>query len=155
MDAWAHSINFIHFVFAPAACAAEHNRIYALSSDLVTADAISAVVVLQMSECWKHCYGRRTMPLPTQVAPPAIQATHPMPTPPSCQQDCACHRIEYIDPDPSDHSQRSVVVTEMTSSKVLQMKVSNILSFTKLREEARDSRHRDPGRARPPRNMEC
>ena len=70
MDAWAHSINFIHFVFAPAACAAEHNRIYALSSDLVTADAISAVVVLQMSECWKHCYGRRTMPLPTQVAPP-------------------------------------------------------------------------------------
>ena len=43
----------------------------------------------------------------------------------------------------------------MTSSKVLQMKVSNILSFTKLREEARDSRRRAPGRARPPRNMEC
>jgi transcriptional regulator of met regulon len=41
----------------------------------------------------------------------------PLPT-----QDCACHRIQLLDPYAEAES-RSVVITEMASSKLLQIKV--------------------------------
>ena len=79
-----------------------HNRIYALASDLLDDSAVNALVMLRMDAAWTTCLGRRVMPLPTQ--------------------DCACHRIQLVDAF-ADAASRSVVITEMSSSKVLQIKV--------------------------------
>ena len=80
----------------------EHNRIYALASDLLNDDAANAIVMLRMDATWTSCLARRVMPLPTQ--------------------DCSCHRVQVVDPFEDVHC-RSVVVTEMASSKLLQIKV--------------------------------
>ena len=67
--------------------------------------------MLRMCDEWQTCSGRRVMPLPTQ--------------------DCACHRIAFVQPD-GDPDTRSVVITEMASSKLLQVKVRNLTKLTKL-----------------------
>ena len=77
--------------------------------------AINSIVVLSMCDGWRKCLGRRVIPLPTQ--------------------DCACHRIEFIDALVDGHqdgSARSVVVTELASSKLLQIKTRNIRDTSRL-----------------------
>ena len=62
------------------------------------------------------CLGRRVIPLPTQ--------------------DCACHRIAFVDaaiPGQPGRS-RSIVVTELASSKLLQIKVRNLVDVQPLAE---------------------
>lgn len=69
-----------------------------------------------MCERWKKCSGRRVIPLPTQ--------------------DCACHRIAFCDaplPGREDVS-RSVFITELASSKLLQIKTHNLCDMQRLDE---------------------
>mmetsp|Transcript_64809 Transcript_64809/g.128118 ORF Transcript_64809/g.128118 Transcript_64809/m.128118 type:complete len:169 (-) Transcript_64809:189-695(-) len=114
---WASKLRLIHLAFSPAGNNDFHNRIYALASDLLDDEAINAVLVFRMDEEWRKCLGRRIIPLPTQ--------------------DCACHRIAFVDADITGRPQRSrsVVITELASSKVLQIKVRNLLHLAELDEE--------------------
>lgn len=117
----APQLRLIHLAFSPAVAAdsapeyaaSRTNRIYALASDLLEDEATNALVVLRMCDRWDVCSGRRVMPLPTQ--------------------DCACHRIAFVAPD-SDPQTHSVLITEMASSKLLQVKVDNLTKMTSLEE---------------------
>lgn len=69
-----------------------------------------------MDDTWTSCLGRRIIPLPTQ--------------------DCACHRIAFVDANIEGRPQRSrsVIITELASSKLLQIKVRNLVDFQLLEE---------------------
>lgn len=116
---WCRNIRLIHLTFSKRSGRDSHNRIYALASDLLDEEAINALVVLRMTDDWKMCLGRRVLPLPTQ--------------------DCACHRVAFVDPHTDAESavmrnvNRSVVITELSSSKVLQVKVQNLIKMTLLK----------------------
>ena len=102
----------------PAALVWPKWRTSALSPRRLEDEAVNAVVVLLMCSSWTTCKGLRIIPLPTQ--------------------DCACHRIEFIDALVDGHqdgSARSVVVTELASSKLLQIKVQNLLHYQYRDEE--------------------
>lgn len=103
--AWGSKLRLIHLAFNAAGDGDNHNRIYALASDLLDDEAVNAVIVLRMTDDWQTCTGRRIIPLPTQ--------------------DCACHRIAFVDCDIAGRPQRSrsIVITELASSKLLQIKV--------------------------------
>ena len=144
---WCKKIRLIHLAFSPKEVAREpavgqdgeldgadgspakhdeYNRIYALSSDLLDDEALNAVVILRFDDTWTKCLARRIIPLPTQ--------------------DCACHRIVFIDTAQGacegEHSQlpgrelssRSIVITELASSKLLQIKVRNLHDMMPLEE---------------------
>ena len=89
------------------------NRIYALASDLLDDEAVNAVVIL-LDVTWSTCVGRRIIPLPTQ--------------------DCACHRVAFIDAQIPGRamSSRSIAITELASSKLLQIKTRNIRDTSRL-----------------------
>ena len=72
---------------------------------------------LRFCDEWRQCLDRRIIPLPTQ--------------------DCACHRVAFIDVpvEGKTHSCRSIVITELASSKLLQMKVRNLLDAAHLNEK--------------------
>ena len=113
---WASKLRLIHIAFSPADKGEGHNRIYALSSDLLDDEAVNSIVVLRMDQKWRTCLGRRVIPLPTQ--------------------DCACHRIAFVDaaiPGQPGRS-RSIVVTELASSKLLQIKTQHLTDVTALTE---------------------
>jgi len=115
--AWTSALRLIHLAFSEASDGDDHNRIYALASDLLDEEAVNAVVLLRMDKEWRTCLGRRIIPLPTQ--------------------DCACHRICFVDADIAGRPKRSrsIVITELASSKLLQIKVRNLTHLVDLIEE--------------------
>jgi len=108
---WAGNLRLIHLAFSARKEEDRYNRIYALSSDLIDDEAPNALLMLRMDDAWQTCLGRRVMPLPTQ--------------------DCACHRIAFVQPD-ADPETRSVLISEMASSKLLQIMVRNLTRLTHL-----------------------
>ena len=75
---WCKTLRLIHLAFStPDKFGDDHNRIYALATDLLDDDAVNAVVILRFDPKWTTCLARRIIPLPTQ--------------------DCACHRVAFID----------------------------------------------------------
>jgi len=113
---WCKKLRLIHLAFSSADGHDSHNRIYALASDLLDDEAVNAVVVLRFCDGWKRCLGRRIIPLPTQ--------------------DCACHRVAFMDVPIEGRAlhARSIAITELASSKLLQIKVRNILDISLLEE---------------------
>eukprot|EP00929_Paragymnodinium_shiwhaense_P035675 TRINITY_DN19223_c0_g1_i2.p1 TRINITY_DN19223_c0_g1~~TRINITY_DN19223_c0_g1_i2.p1 ORF type:complete len:567 (+),score=72.85 TRINITY_DN19223_c0_g1_i2:46-1746(+) len=113
---WCKKLRLIHIAFSAASDGDDYNRIYALASDLLDDEAVNAVVVLRMDDKWRTCLGRRIVPLPTQ--------------------DCACHRIEFIDATIAGRGRRSrsIAITELASSKLLQIKVRNLLDMEQVQE---------------------
>ena len=113
---WASKLRLIHIAFSAADKDDGQNRIYALSSDLLDDEAVNSIVVLLMDQKWRKCLGRRVIPLPTQ--------------------DCACHRIAFVDAAISGQPgrSRSIVVTELASSKLLQIKTQHLTDVTSLTE---------------------
>jgi len=113
---WCKKLRLIHLAFSARDEWDKHNRIYALASDLLDDEAVNAVVVLRMCDDWTKCLGRRIIPLPTQ--------------------DCACHRVAFIDVpiEGRKHSSRSIAITELASSKLLQIKVRNLLDISLVNE---------------------
>ena len=107
---WAKVLRLIHLDFAVVD---GRRTMYLLASDLLDEAGVNAIVIVQFDQYWKHVVGRRVIPLPTQ--------------------DCSCHRIavlqESLQPDDA-----SVVVTEMASSKVLQLKVKHCFYTTPIKE---------------------
>lgn len=123
---WCKKIRLIHLTFSAKEGHDDCNRIYALSSDLIDDKVLNAIIILKFDDDWKTCLARRIIPLPTQ--------------------DCACHRIVFIDTAQGasdgkgiclpgrEMSSRSIVVTELASSKLLQIKVRNLTNMASLRE---------------------
>jgi len=117
---WAKTIRLIHIAFSSALGADRHNRIYALASDLLDDEAVNALVVLRMTDDWRTCLGRRVLPLPTQ--------------------DCNSHRVAFVDPhsiydcEVARNVNRSVIISEMASSKLLQIKTQNLIKLSLMKE---------------------
>lgn len=105
---WAHELNLIHFVFDDRT-----RTMYAISSDLLQEKSPNCLVVLRFDEAMSRVRERRVMPLLTQ--------------------DCACHRIELI----RTRERTSVVISELASSKLIQIDVGYIDHFETL--EMRES----------------
>jgi len=109
---WCKTIRLIHLAFGSGG---RGNFIYALASDLLEDEAVDAVVVLRMDESWTRCLGRRVIPLPTQ--------------------DCSCHRIAVVDAGSNlGGDGRSIVITELASSKLLQVELRHLVDFQPLDE---------------------
>ena len=104
---WCKSLRLIHFAFDRDG-AEEDRQMYLLASDLLDERSVNALVVLRFAraedpaDAWTRVVGRRVLPLPTQ--------------------DCSCHRVALVAPGELAPALRSVVVTEMASSKLLQVK---------------------------------
>ena len=113
---WCKTLRLIHLAFSANDGVDRMNRIYALASDLLEDEAVNALVILRFDQQWKRCLGRRIIPLPTQ--------------------DCACHRVAFIDAhiEGKMMASRSVAITELASSKLLQIKVRNLLHMQELHE---------------------
>uniref|UniRef100_A0A7S2MTY3 Uncharacterized protein n=1 Tax=Haptolina brevifila TaxID=156173 RepID=A0A7S2MTY3_9EUKA len=120
---WAVNLRLIHLTFSDSKYADGVSRIYAIASDLLDDSAVNSVVILQFKtekdrgEQFKTCVGQRIIPLPTQ--------------------DCACHRISFVDAEIADKPRRSrsIVISEMQSSKLLQIKVGNVLQTQRVIEK--------------------
>ena len=113
---WAEKIRFIHLAFAAATAPGEHNTIYALASDLLDCQALDAIMMIRMCPEWKKCIARRLVPLPTQ--------------------NCASHRVISVDVGIQDRPDlsKSIVITELAASKLLQIKTAHIGDFVCLEE---------------------
>jgi hypothetical protein len=112
---WASALRLIHFAFDIVECEDAHGEnfdihyMYALSSSLLDHQAMNAVIVLRFDTTWSHIQSQFCIPLPTQ--------------------ECACHRIQVIGRGlPAE--QRAVVVTELASSKLLEIKTHNLRKLT-------------------------
>lgn len=114
--AWAKAIRMIHMSFCKATIPEHHNRIYAIASTLLQDDSTDALVIINMDEDWKVIKGVRIVPLPSQK--------------------CACHRVTYCDIEDGDNDcdDGSVFITELSKSKLLQVKVNNDVVMTPLAE---------------------
>jgi len=114
---WARALRFIHMSFCKASVPEHHNRIYAIASTLLQDDSTDALVILNMDTKWKVIEGVRIVPLPSQRS--------------------ACHRITYCDIEDGDNEcdDGSVFITELSKSKVLQVKVNDDVIMSPLKEE--------------------
>jgi len=117
--AWAKGMHLIHLAFPPKPKEGEpkkRNRIYAIATTLLEDDSSDALLIMNMCDDWLTCEGIRIIPLPSQGS--------------------ACHRIAYCEDmdDDDETDDGSVFITELTKSKLLQVKVSNDVYMTKLKE---------------------
>lgn len=133
--AWLHSMRFIHMVFhevvepwffmqmvvdktwSGGGVAPLESRIcaypkaeclFAICSNLVNDEGCNAVVALEINK-WTSVGNMRAIPLPTQ--------------------DCCCHRIEKICPG-DDKQHHSIVISELSSSKIFQIMIGNVIDGT-------------------------
>eukprot|EP00940_MAST-03C_sp_MAST-3C-sp2_P000697 g697.t1 len=81
---------------------------YAIASDLLEEKSPNCLLILRFDESMSRVRERRVIPLPTQ--------------------DCACHRIALI----RSNGTTSVVISELASSKLVQIDVSHIDYFSPL-----------------------
>lgn len=105
---WIKDLKIIHFTFDDL-----EKRLFAISSDLLEEKSVNAVIILKFDDNWEIIKCQRIIPLPTQ--------------------DCSCHRIELIENKITEN--RSIVVSEMSSSKIFQMQISNITDYAPLQEK--------------------
>jgi len=126
---WMHESRFIHmrFVTLPDTWfiydgtrfdwAEGSNVLVLISSNLVDDEAMNAITVLSFNPYvgsgWVAPMMRKDIPLPTQ--------------------DCCCHRVEIISDGPDD-VRLSAVVSELSSSRVFQIKLANLEIFDLLEE---------------------
>ena len=117
---WCKTLRLIHFSFDQAGAEEDTPHCYVLASDLLDENSVNALVVLRFAKgSWTEVVGRRVVPLPTQ--------------------DCSCHRVALVAGAGLAPAQRSVVVTEMASSKLLQVKVQHLDDVQPLAGTARAS----------------
>ena len=121
---WCRAARFIHMAFTtlrhhtnvlPALwsptgrdieCEQEETMIMcAICSNLVDPEGVNALVVLELDPSWKHILSSKWVPLPTQ--------------------DSCIHRVEIIS-EGLPACDTSVVVTELASSKLWQMKLEHV-----------------------------
>ena len=89
---------------------------YALASDLLDEDGVNAVVIVLFDDKWEKILARRVVPLPTQ--------------------DCSCHRVAVLQTGLKPHHV-SIVVTEMASSKIVQIMLQNRSVTTRVEEKVK------------------
>lgn len=106
---WTKSIRIINFDFI---IMNNKNLMYALSSDLLDEKAINAIVIIEFNQEWEKIINRRIVPLPTQ--------------------DCSSHRITSLTSF-NNEDNYSIIVTEMASSKLLQVKIKNLDTTNELK----------------------
>ena len=121
MIPWMTSSRFIHMRFAklPSAWMIYNNRrlefpdglhgLYVISSNLVEDQAINCLTCIwfnpYVGDGWTAPIMRKDIPLPTQM--------------------CCCHRIEIVSDGPDDE-RISAVISELSSARLFQIKLSNI-----------------------------
>lgn len=111
---WARGIRMIHLDFRAGSVAGHHNRIYAISSTLLQDESTDALFIMNLSGDWKTIEGVRVVPLPSQGS--------------------ACHRITYCEIEDGDNEvdDGSVFITELTLSKLLQVKINDDVVMSRL-----------------------
>mmetsp|Transcript_24205 Transcript_24205/g.53718 ORF Transcript_24205/g.53718 Transcript_24205/m.53718 type:complete len:1622 (-) Transcript_24205:204-5069(-) len=108
---WAQALRIIHFDFDIVGFEGidgieeQRHFMYCLTSSLVDHEGINALEILRMDPTWTHAIARRTVPLPTQGS--------------------ACHRIVVMGKD-RPPSERVVVVSELTTARMLEVKTHNL-----------------------------
>jgi hypothetical protein len=102
---WCKDIRLIHLDFCEATKKQHYNRIYAIGSSLLDDDSSDLLMIINMGRGWKDVKGIRIIPL--------------------ASQRCACHRVVYADVEDHDDDcdDGSVFITELTKSKLLQVKL--------------------------------
>merc|ERR1719343_407409 len=113
---WARGIRMIHLDCQQPKDPAHHNRIYAISSTLLQDESTDALFIMSMCNDWKTIEGIRIVPLPSQGS--------------------ACHRIVYAEIEDGDNEKDdgSVFITELTLSKLLQIKVNDDVAMHTVEE---------------------
>jgi len=116
---WARGVRLIHLAFPPPPKKGDRkktNRLYAIATTLLADDSTDALLILDMCDNWQQCTGMRIVPLPSQRS--------------------ACHRIAYCEEmdDDDETDDGSVFITELTKSKLLQVKVNNDIRMTEMEE---------------------
>lgn len=108
---WAKTLRLIHMDFATVD---GRNQLFLLASDLLDEDGVNAVVIVLFDDKWEKILARRVVPLPTQ--------------------DCSCHRVAVLQTGLKPHHV-SIVVTEMASSKIVQIMLQNLSVTTRVEEK--------------------
>lgn len=117
MPSWTVGLNTIHVDFAQFESPRHGTMhlLFALSSSLLDTTAIDALIILKFDPekhgGWTTVTGRRVVPLPTQ--------------------DSMIHRVTVVRPDKEKPEGWSVVVTELNSSKLFQIKLIHLVDFDK------------------------
>jgi len=112
---WMVGLNTIHMDFAEFESPGQGKMhlLFTLSSSLLDHTAMDALIVLKFDPDkhggWTSVTGRRVVPLPTQ--------------------DSMIHRVTVLRPDKEKPKGWSVVVTELNSSKLFQIKLIHLIDF--------------------------
>lgn len=88
------------------------NNMYAICSNLLDDEGLNCLCVIQFDDEWQGVRSIRHLPLPTQ--------------------DSCCHRVAVVNDGPPET--HSVVVSELSSSKLFQVMLSNLHDPTILKE---------------------
>jgi len=113
--AWTVGLNTIHVDTAEFESPGHGTMhlLFTLSSSLLDHTALDALIILKFDPDtgggWTSVTGRRVVPLPTQ--------------------DSMIHRVTVVKPDPEKPEGWSVVVTELNSSKLFQIKLIHLIDF--------------------------
>ena len=125
--AWLRTMRFIHMAFVKSeegfsalvpphimggTWVANYRNVtlcFAICSNLVDDSSVNALIVMSMSNDCRQIMTIRHMPLPTQ--------------------DCCCHRIAVLSEGLATENW-SVVVSELASSKVFQIKMANLIQLS-------------------------
>mmetsp|Transcript_22764 Transcript_22764/g.53764 ORF Transcript_22764/g.53764 Transcript_22764/m.53764 type:complete len:465 (-) Transcript_22764:96-1490(-) len=113
---WAQNMRLIHMDFCAASVPEHHNRIYVIASTLLDDNSTDCILVLNVCKNWEIVEGIRIIPLPSQRS--------------------RCHRIAYCDIDDGDNEvdDGSVFITELSRSKLLQVKMNDDVRMDKITE---------------------
>lgn len=113
---WAQNMRMIHMDFCEATIPENHNRIYAIASTLLDDNSTDAILILNVCRDWSTITGIRIIPLPSQRS--------------------RCHRISYceIEDGDNDVDDGSVFITELSRSKLLQVKMNDDVRMDELKE---------------------
>lgn len=112
---WTVALNTIHMDFASFESPGQGKMhlLFTLSSSLLNHTAMDALIILKLDPekhgGWTSVTGRRVVPLPTQ--------------------DSMIHRVTVVRPDKEKPEGWSVVVTELNSSKLFQIKLIHLIDF--------------------------
>jgi hypothetical protein len=107
----SNAIKLIHMTFDDVGRndPASENQLFGITSSLVDHTAVNAIVMFRFNQTWTKATGRRVIPLPTQHS--------------------HIHRVGVVGKQQGSHRDirnRSIVVTELASSKLFQMQIEYI-----------------------------
>ena len=121
--AWSKKQRIIHFAFHThydAWCIFRNQKVvldklnimFAISSNLCDDDALNMVTMYVFyGDSWSEIWGCRCVPLPTQ--------------------SCSCHRVTVVE-DGVPPEDQSVVISELHTSRLFQMKIHNLINFLEI-----------------------